>query len=72
MAAKGKMAKTLEVKDAQSQTEAVIPTETKTPPPKANNNKSSNHPSVSSPDKSNVNKRTEKQAINKTPNKIFR
>ena len=67
MAAKGKMVKALELKDAQTQTEAVIPTETKTPP-KANNNKSSNHPSVSSPDKSN-NKRTEKQARNKSPTK---
>ena len=65
MAAKGKMVNTHEVKDAQTQREAVIPTETKTPPLKANNNKSSNHPSVSSPDKSNVNKRTEKQARNK-------
>ena len=47
----------------------LVPTETNIPPPEANNNKSSNHPSVSSPVKSNVNKRTEKQAINKSPNK---
>ena len=62
MAAKGKMVKALELKDAQTQTETVVPTETKTPPPKANSNKkSSNHSSVSSPVTSNVSKRTEKK-----------
>ena len=44
MAAKGKQVKATELKDAQTQTDIGVQTETRTPPPKANSHKSSGKP----------------------------
>ena len=68
MAVKGKQRKTTELKDAQTQTDIAVQTETRKPPPKANSYKSSGKPvqtpasSPKSPIKNNnkTNKPTEK------------